>query len=35
MVIESSTTDNDTNRAWLDHEWSDALMHPTPWAGTG
>ena len=28
MVIESSTTDNDTNRAWLDHEWSDALMHP-------
>ena len=28
MVIESSTTDNGTNRAWLDHEWSDALMHP-------
>ena len=28
MAIESSTTDNGTNRAWLDHEWSDALMHP-------
>ena len=28
MAIENSTTHNGTNRAWLDHEWSDALMHP-------
>lgn len=30
MVIESGNTENGTatNRAWLDHEWSDALMHP-------
>ncbi|SDZ90998.1 lipocalin-like domain-containing protein [Acidovorax soli] len=28
MAIENSTTDSATHRAWLDHEWSDALMHP-------
>jgi hypothetical protein len=22
-------------RAWLDHEWSDEILAPTPWAGTG
>jgi predicted secreted hydrolase len=24
-----------TGKAWLDHEWSEALMHPRPSAGTG
>ncbi|ART48976.1 lipocalin-like domain-containing protein [Acidovorax carolinensis] len=30
MAIESGTTNSNpfANRAWLDHEWSDALMHP-------
>ncbi|WP_238323219.1 carotenoid 1,2-hydratase [Acidovorax sp. JHL-9] len=28
MAIENSTTGSATHRAWLDHEWSDALMHP-------
>jgi predicted secreted hydrolase len=30
MTIESGTTNSNpsANRAWLDHEWSDALMHP-------
>ena len=30
MAIESGTTESGStaNRAWLDHEWSDALMHP-------
>ena len=30
MAIESGTTESGpaANRAWLDHEWSDALMHP-------